>query len=112
MSDDAQDLPEIPHLTGAEKSKMRSLLQTLPPKVFVGKNGVTPTVLKEVEAAFKHEDLIKVKFSGDRVTVAAQIEAISQAARATIVGSVGKTACFYRPAPAAAEPVVEDDGEE
>lgn len=112
MSDEAQDLPEIPHLTGAEKSRMRSLLQTLPPKVFVGKNGVTPTVLKEIEAAFKHEDLIKVKFAGDRVTVAAEIEAISQAARATIVGSVGKTAGFYRPGPSSEQAVVEEDGEE
>ena len=99
MSDEAEDLPEIPQLTGAQKSEMRGLLQTLPAKVFVGKNGVTPTLLKEIEAAFKHEDLIKVKFSADRVEIARQIEFISLTARAAIVGSVGKTAGFYRPAP-------------
>jgi RNA-binding protein len=97
MSENAENLPEIPQLTSAEKSEMRGLLQTLEPKVHVGKHGVTPTVLKEIEAAFKHEDLIKIKFTGDRKTVAVEIEAISQAARAVVVGSVGKVAGFYRP---------------
>ena len=97
MPEKTENLPEIPHLTSAEKSEMRGLLQTLEPKVHVGKNGVTPTLLKEIEAAFRHEDLIKIKFTGDRKTVAAEIEAISQAARATVVGSVGKVAGFYRP---------------
>lgn len=76
---------------------MRSLLQTIEPKIHVGKNGLTPAVLKEIETAFKSEDLIKVKFSGDRKEVAAQIETISETARAAVVGTVGKTAGFYRP---------------
>ena len=107
MSENAENLPEIPQLTSAEKSEMRGLLQTLEPKVHVGKHGVTPTVLKEVEAAFKHEDLIKIKFTGDRKTVAVEIEAISQAARAVVVGSVGKVAGFYRPGAEPAEVVEE-----
>ena len=97
MPDDQESLPEIPQLSGAEKSGMRSLLQNLEPKVFVGKNGLTVAVLKEIEAAFKHEDLIKVKFSGDRKEIAAQIDTIAQTSRAALVGSVGKTAGFYRP---------------
>ena len=99
MSEENDSHPEIPQLSGAEKSGMRSLLQTLAAKVFVGKNGLTVSVLKEIEAAFKHEDLIKVKFSGDRKEIAAQVETISQTARAAVVGAVGKTAGFYRPAP-------------
>ncbi len=105
----SENLPEIPVLTSAEKSEMRGLLQTLEPKVHVGKNGVTPTVLKEVEAAFKHEDLIKIKFTGDRKTVSGEIEAISTAARATVVGSVGKVAGFYRPGAEPADVVEEEE---
>lgn len=97
MSENADNLPEIPQLTGAEKSEMRGLLQTLNPVIIIGKHGVTQSVMKEIEAAFKAEDLIKIKFTGDRKEVAAQIETVSLAARAAIVGSVGKTAGFYRP---------------
>ena len=108
------DSSDLPQLTGAEKSAMRSMLQTMAPKVFVGKHGVTAEVLKSVELAFKHEDLIKVKFSGDRKAIAAEIEQIAAGTHALCVGAVGKTAGFFRQgegvshdAPASDE----DDGE-
>lgn len=97
MSETAENLPPIPVLSGAEKSEMRGLLQTLEAKIHVGKNGITPTLLKEIEAAFKQEDLLKIKFTADRKTIAAQIETIAEASRAALVGSVGKVAGFYRP---------------
>lgn len=105
------DLPETPTLTSAEKSAMRGMLQTMPAKVLVGKNGVTAEVLKAVELAFKHEDLIKIKFSGDRKTVKAEIEQIVSGTGAICVGGVGKVAGFYRKGEgvAAAEPVGDDD---
>lgn len=103
---------ESPRLSGAEKSAMRSLLQTMPPKVFVGKNGVTAEVLKSVELAFKHEDLIKVKFSGDRKTIAAEIAQIEAGALTLCVGSVGKTAGFFRRGEEAPAPAPKGDDED
>lgn len=98
MPDEQEKLPEIPQLSGAEKSELRGLLQTLDPVIIIGKHGVTQSVVKEIEAAFKTEDLIKLKFSGDRKEIAGQIITVSEATRSAVVGSVGKTAGFYRPA--------------
>lgn len=109
MSETAENLPPIPELSGAEKSEMRGLLQTLEAKIHVGKNGVTPTLLNEIEAAFKQEDLLKIKFTADRKTIATQIESIVESTRAALVGTVGKVAGFYRPG---AEVESEDDDTE
>lgn len=98
MSDEQEKPAEIPQLSGAEKSELRSLLQTLDPVIIIGKHGITQSVVKEIEAAFKSEDLIKLKFSGDRKEIAEQIITVSEATRSAVVGSVGKTAGFYRPA--------------
>ncbi len=114
MTDHDFDSPETPALTSAEKSAMRGLLQTMPAKVLVGKHGVTAEVLKAVDLAFKHEDLIKIKFSGDRQTVKAEIAQLVAGTGATCVGGVGKVAGFYRKGgETVAETVVgdDDDGE-
>lgn len=105
------DSSETPPLTSAEKSAMRGMLQTMPAKVLIGKNGVTAEVIKAVDLAFKHEDLIKIKFSGDRKTVKAEIDQIVAGTGAICVGGVGKVAGFYRKGGSliAPAPVTEDD---
>ena len=60
---------EKPSLTGAERGKLRSLAQTLDPKVFVGKAGVNAGIAKLLDDAFRNADLVKVgthvKFAGN-----------------------------------------------
>ena len=55
-----------PRLTGAERGKLRSLAQTLDPKVFVGKAGVNAGIAKLLEEAFRNADLVKVRFTAER----------------------------------------------
>lgn len=90
-----------PELTGAQKSHLRGLAQTLEPKVFVGKEGVTPAILKLLEDAFRRADLVKVRFTGDRATIAAQAADLAARSSSALVGSVGKTAALYRKGDAA-----------
>ena len=52
-----------PELTGAQKSHLRGLAQTLEPKVFVGKEGITPAILKLLEDAFRRADLVKALYA-------------------------------------------------
>jgi RNA-binding protein len=85
-----------PELTGAQKSHLRGLAQTLEPKVFVGKDGVTPSIAKLLEDAFRRADLVKVRFVGNRETVAAQAADLAGRTSSARVGSVGRTAAFYR----------------
>lgn len=85
-----------PSLNGAQKAHLRSLAQTLDPKVFVGKEGATPAVARLLDLAFGKADLVKVRFTAAREELEKQADALAIATRSARVGSVGKTASFYR----------------
>ncbi len=84
-------------LTGAQKSHLRGLAQTLDPKVFVGKEGVTPGIAQLLEAAFRRADLVKVRFTANREALALQATELATQTKSAMIGSVGRTASFYRP---------------
>ena len=91
-------MSELPQLTGQEKSELRGRAMALPVRVVVGKEGVTPALLAELEKALVREALVKVRFSvTDKAQKAALLEQLSQAARAAVAGTVGHTAALYRP---------------
>lgn len=85
-----------PSLTGAQKAHLRGLAQTLEPRVFVGKDGVTPAVVLQLEQAFRKADLVKARFTAGRAEMATQAEALAGASSSSLVGAVGRTAAFYR----------------
>lgn len=89
----------VPVLTGAQKSHLRSLGQTMDCGIAIGKEGVSRTVLIELKKLFGHQELVKVKIHAERderPKLCAQIETETGAIE---VGAVGKTALFYRQHP-------------
>jgi RNA-binding protein len=98
MTTDHDDNNSLPYsnLSGAEKKKLRGIAQLLQPRLHVGKQGVTSETLKELEIAFKKEDLIKVRFSADRGAILRLIEEIVKGTESFCVCNVGKTATFFR----------------
>ena len=59
--------------------------------------GVTDAVLKELDVALAHHELLKVRLSDDdREARAQSIERIAGEARAEVVQAIGRVACFYR----------------
>lgn len=100
-------MTDLPLLTGAEKTKLRGRGQTLPDGAWLGKDGVTPAVLSELNRQIDTHELVKLRFTGgqdrrERATVCEQIEA---AAGCRCVGAVGHTALFWRPRADAASAV-------
>ena len=88
-----------PALTGAQKSHLRSLGQTMGCGIAIGKDGVSRTVLIELKKLFGHHELVKIKLHAERderPKLCAQIEAETGAVE---VGAIGKTALFYRQHP-------------
>jgi len=85
-----------PILTGAERGKLRSLAQTLDPKVFVGKAGINDGIANLLQAAFKNADLVKVRFTAEREAVEAQAQSLAQLTHSEVIGSVGRTATFFK----------------
>jgi len=85
-----------PHLTGAERGKLRSLAQTLDPKVFVGKAGVNAGIANLLAEAFRNADLVKVRFTAEREEMDKQAQELAKVTESEVIGSVGRTATFFK----------------
>ncbi|MBS0662882.1 MAG: YhbY family RNA-binding protein [Verrucomicrobia bacterium] len=91
-------------LTGAQKSHLRGLGQTLEPALKLGKGGITPAFFAELQRLLRAHELVKLRFLGaDRDERAALCNRIADEGRCVCVGTVGHTALFYRQHPEPAE---------
>jgi RNA-binding protein len=87
-------------LTGKEKKQLRGLGHHLNPVVYVGREGITSTVLKATGEALAARELIKVKLGQNcplgKKQAAEQLALRSEAA---LVQLTGKTVLLYLPNP-------------
>ena len=86
-------------LSSAEKKELRGVAQRLKPHVHVGKNGLTPTLLKETQTALNKNGLIKLRFETDKATMAQFCAEIAEKSECEHIGGIGKVAVFYRDMP-------------
>jgi RNA-binding protein len=87
-------------LTGAQKSFLRGLGQTLPDHLKVGRAGLTPAFFVELQTLLKTHELVKLRFLGaDREERATLCTQIADEGRCMGIGAVGHTALFYRQNP-------------
>ena len=86
-------------LTGAEKKKLRGIGQRLKPHVHIGRQGLSETVLGEIEMALTKNGLIKIRFDAERDGIKALCAEIPEKTGSEMVGCVGKTAVFFRDMP-------------
>lgn len=87
-------------LTGAQKTFLRGVGQTLEASVKIGKGGLSPEFLKELNKHLNARELIKLRFVAadrhERATLATQI---ADEGRCIFISSVGSTALFFRQNP-------------
>ena len=88
-----------PPLTSAEKKELRGIAQRLKPHVYLGKQGLTETVLKEIDTALLKNGLIKVRFEAEREAIQDYVTGIAEKLDCEFVGSVGKVGIFFREMP-------------
>lgn len=85
-------------LTAAERSALRSEAHALSPVVLIGEAGLTPAVLKEIDASLDAHGLIKVRvFGDDRELRLAMYETICEKLEAAPIQHIGKLLILYRP---------------
>jgi RNA-binding protein len=85
-------------LTERQKKFLRREAHNLKPVISVGDKGVTPALLKELDGALEHHELIKIRVrAGDRETRDASIAELVAATGALLVSRVGNIAALYRP---------------
>lgn len=86
-------------LSSAEKKNLRGIAQRLKPHVHLGKHGLSASVLAEIETALTKNGLIKIRFECDREGIKTLCAEITAQTHSELVGSVGKTAVFFRDMP-------------
>ena len=96
-------------LSPAERKAHRADAHHLEPVVMIGNDGLTPAVVKEVDAALGAHGLIKVRvFSDDRAAREAVLATLTAQLGAAPVQHIGKLLVLWRPLPPK-EKAVRDD---
>ena len=95
-------------LSGAQKTFLRGVGQTLDATVKVGKSGLTPEFYLELQKHLNSRELIKVRFvAADRDERAALAPQIADEGRCIFISAVGATALFFRQNPDPTKRVIE-----
>jgi putative YhbY family RNA-binding protein len=85
-------------LTPAQRSDLRSQAHGLAPVVMIGDSGLTPAVMKEIDASLNAHGLIKIRVLGDdRDARLAHYKTICADLGAAPVQHIGKLLVIYRP---------------
>ncbi|CAG1017673.1 RNA-binding protein [Burkholderiaceae bacterium] len=92
-------MPAI-QLTPSERKDKRADAHHLDPVVLIGGDGLTPAVVKEVDAALNAHGLIKVRvFSDDRDTRGQFFTTLAEQLHAAPIQHIGKLLVLWRPMP-------------
>ena len=92
-------MPAI-QLTPSQRKDKRADAHHLDPVVMIGGDGLTPAVVKEIDAALNAHGLIKVRvFSDERETRAAHFVTLADSLGAAPIQHIGKLLVLWRPMP-------------
>lgn len=83
-------------LTGKQKSYLRGLAHNLSPVVQIGKNGLTDSMLDQIDEALQKHELIKVKYVDWKDEKKELSQKISEKLKCEICGSIGHVYIFFR----------------
>jgi RNA-binding protein len=86
-------------LTQAEKKTLRGMAQRLKSCLSIGRNGLTPTVLREIDTALNKNGLIKIRIDAERDQIYLVSGAICSELHCELVGNVGRTVVLFREMP-------------
>jgi RNA-binding protein len=91
-------------LTPSQNRYLRGLAQQTKAMVLLGAKGATAAVLKELDLALEHHELVKVKLSGgDKTERLTQVTALTAGTGAEAVYQLGHTVLLFRRNPDAAK---------
>lgn len=84
-------------LTGKQRSYLKGLAQLIEPSVYIGKNGLTDNVKKEIEVNFEARELVKVKIQEGCELVPKEVaNMLAEEMGAEFVQAIGRKFTLYR----------------
>ena len=86
-------------LTTREKKLLKKLSHDLKPLIRIGKNGVTPATIANIDKALKDHELIKIKYLEHKDQKKTLTRQITEETGSTLINQIGNTATLYRESP-------------
>ena len=87
-------------LTSHQRKEKRADAHHLDPVVLIGGDGLTPAVIREIDAALNAHGLIKVRvFSDERTSREAMLTTLTDQLGAAAIQHIGKLLVLWRPVP-------------
>ncbi len=84
-------------LNTKQKQALKAQAHKLKPVILIGGKGLTPSVLKEIDGALNHHELIKIRIaSNDRDARRAMLAEITEATQSQLIQTIGNIGVFYR----------------
>lgn len=84
-------------LTQKQKKFLTGIAHGLNPMILIGANGVTKSLMAELESTLEHHELLKIKMAGaEREDRKEMTHYILEQTGALLVQSIGKTCVIYR----------------
>lgn len=87
-------------ITPVERRALRAQAHALSPVVIISQNGLSDSVMKEIDTSLKHHELIKIRvFSDERSVREEYLATICETLDAAPVQHIGKLLVIWRPTP-------------
>ncbi|MDE5616305.1 MAG: ribosome assembly RNA-binding protein YhbY [Clostridia bacterium] len=84
-------------MTSAERAKLRSLAMTIEPTTHIGKNGVSDTLIKQIDEQLESRELIKISVLKNADFSAKEIaEELDDSSKSQVVQVLGSKITLYR----------------
>ena len=90
-------MTEALSLSNAQKKFLRKLGHSLSPVVYIGKEGLSETVVAAIDEALDFHELLKIKIvNTDKISKHEAADQIPEVTRSQLVQLIGKTLLIYR----------------
>ena len=84
-------------ITSKQRSYLRGLAQKTDPTVYIGKQGLTENIIKELETGFETRELVKVKIQeGSTLEPKETANRLAEELNAEFVQAIGRKFVLYR----------------
>lgn len=84
-------------ITSKQRSYLKSLAHNIDPTVYIGKQGLTENIIKELETGFETRELVKVKIQeGSVLEPKATASELAEKLNAEFVQAIGRKFVLYR----------------
>lgn len=92
-------------LQSSQKRYLRGLAHSLEPALVVGRQGLSPSWLAELDAELGRHELVKVRMSSEREERQVEVATLVGETGAALVAQVGRIAVLYRSNPELDDPI-------